>query len=135
METVTGRSSRFLKYLGALSLLLVSTAASLCQRLPAPMRLWSVAPLTATGPVVNLTIGSQGAILSAPHGDSHTGSIFAATRSVVFAGDRIVLASPVDRRIEGARGQTVYVLLSLDLRTGEVKNTRNGAGFIENYIM
>jgi hypothetical protein len=63
--------------------------------------------------------------------DSQTGSAFAATRSVVFAGDRIVIASLVGtRKVEGAQiPEDVYQLLSLDTRTGEVKDTLETSAF------
>jgi hypothetical protein len=75
---------------------------------------------------MGIAFGAKGATVTAPHVDSQTGSIFAATRSVVFAGDRIVLASMVGmRKVEGAQTlEQVYQLLSLDSNTGEVKNTR-----------
>ena len=68
---------------------------------------------------------------SGPHIDSQTGSIFSATRSVVFAGDRIVLASMVGmRKVEGAPvPEEVYQLLSLDAQTGEVKGSREFVDF------
>jgi len=53
---------------------------------------------------MGVTIGGGGATVTGPRVDSQTGSIFAATRSVVFAGDRIVLASMVGmRNVDGAQ--------------------------------
>lgn len=101
------------------------------QNLPEATRLWSVGPLTKSEPVMGVTFGSGGTVVTAPHVGSQTNSIFAATRSVVFAGDRIVLASMVGmRRVEGAQvpGE-VYRLLSLDSNTGEVKDTREFLAF------
>jgi hypothetical protein len=87
--------------------------------------------MTKSEPVMGIAIGGGGATVTAPHVDSQTGSIFAATRSVVFAGDRIVLASMVGlRRVEGAQvPKQVYQLLSLDAKTGEVKDSREFVDF------
>jgi len=75
---------------------------------------------------MGIAFGAGGATITGPHVNTQTGSIFAATRSVVFAGDRIVLASMVGmRRVEGVQNPAgVYQLLSLDARSGEVKDTR-----------
>jgi len=80
---------------------------------------------------MGISFGAGGATVGGPHADSQTGSIFSATRSVVFVGDRIVLASRVGmRKIEGAQAPVgVYELLSLDLHTGKVKNTREFLAF------
>lgn len=58
-----------------------------------------------------------------------TQSVFAATRSLVFAGDRVVLVSMVGmRRVESAQiPESVYQMVSLDVRTGKVKNTREAS--------
>ena len=82
-------------------------------------------PLAKGEPVTGVTFGSSGATFSGPHVDSQTRSIFSATRSVVFAGDRIVLASDL-----GPAGpQDVDEILSLDIRTGEIKDSRKLVGF------
>jgi len=74
---------------------------------------------------MGVTFGSGGATFSGPHVDSQTRSIFSATRSVVFAGDRIVLAPDL-----GPVGpQDVDEILSLDIRTGEIKDSRKLVGF------
>ncbi|MGA2482158.1 MAG: hypothetical protein ABSF92_03455 [Candidatus Acidiferrales bacterium] len=80
---------------------------------------------------MGIAFGAGGATATAPHVNSQTGSIFAATRSVVFVGDRIVLASMVGmRKVEGAQvPEQVYQLLSLDAKTGEVKDTREIPAF------
>jgi hypothetical protein len=90
------------------------------------MRVWSVGPLTKTEAVMGLVLRAGGATVTAPHVSSQTGSIFVATRSVVFAGDRIVLASMVGmRKVEGAQvPESVFQILSLDAGTGEIKNIR-----------
>jgi hypothetical protein len=112
-------------------LLIASVGVVFAQKSPPPMRVWSVGPLTKSDPVMGITFGAGGATVAAPHVDSQTGSIFAATRNVVFAGDRIVLASKVgERRVEGAQEtREVYQLLSLDAKTGEVKDSRECIGF------
>jgi hypothetical protein len=101
------------------------------QKLPLPTRMWSVGPLTTSEPVVGISFGAEGAKVTPPHVDSQTGSTFAATRSVVFASDRIVLASMLGmRKVEGAQlPAQAYQLLSLDAKTGEVKDTREILAF------
>ena len=109
----------------------VLTWVSFAQDPAKPTRMWSVGPLTKGEPVMGIAFGRGGATLTGPHVDSQTDSTFAATRSVVFAGDRIVLASKVGTRtVEGAQIPAgVYQLLSLDVQTGEVKNTREFLAF------
>ena len=132
MEITVKYSSQSLKcfLLGTL-LLQGSVAFSAAQGLPTPTRVWSVGPLTKSEPVMSITLGAGGSTVAGPHIDSQTQSIFLATRGVVFAGDRVVLASRVgDRRIEGTeRPITVYQLLSLDAQTGVVKDSRELVDF------
>jgi hypothetical protein len=105
--------------------LLAAAESCLAQKLPEPTRVWDVGPLTTGEPVMGVTFGAGGATFSGHHVDSQTRSIFAATRSVVFAGDRIVLASDL-----GPMGpQDVDEIFSLDARTGEVKDSRKLVGF------
>jgi hypothetical protein len=110
---------------------MASFGVASAQKLPVPIRLWSVGPLSKGEPVMGFTLGGGTATFTGPHDDSQTGSIFSATRSVVFAGDRIVLASRVgSRRVEGKQApEDVYQLLSLDTKTGEVKDTREIPAF------
>lgn len=112
-------------------LFLVASPVVLAQTLPQPTRIWSVGPLTKGEPVMSGAFGPGGATFSGPHVDSQTGSIFSATRSVVFAGDRIVLASSVGmRKVEESQvPATVYELLSLDIRTGDIRETRELLAF------
>jgi hypothetical protein len=124
--------SQYVKHFGPGALLLLGAVAiGFCQKLPQPTRVWSVGPLTKSEPVMGVAFGPGGVRFTGPHVDSQTGSVFSATRSVVFAGDRIVLASRVGtRRLEGARvPEEVYQLLSLDAQTGEVKDTRGIEAF------
>jgi hypothetical protein len=116
---------------GALLLLTGSVAVGFAQKLPPTTRMWSAGPLTKSEPAMGVTFGDGGARVTGPHVDSQTSSIFAATRSVVFAGDRIVIASRVGmRRLEGAQvPASVYQLLSLDAQTGMVKETREFLAF------
>jgi len=74
---------------------------------------------------------SGGTTFTGPHTDSQTGSIFAATRSVVFVGDRLVLASRIGTRQvpEAKIPAQVYQLLSLDTQTGQVKESREITAF------
>jgi hypothetical protein len=132
MEILVRFRSQSLKRSGRVALLLMSSVGIVfAQKLPPPTRQWSVGPLTKSEPVMGIAFGGGGATVTAPHVDSQTGSIFAATRSVVFAGDRIVLASMVGlRRVEGAQvPKQVYQLLSLDAKTGEVRDSREFVDF------
>jgi len=115
----------------AFSAVSVFAHLAVAQTVQAPARLWSVGPLVQMEPTNEVAFGSGGPKLSAGQLGSQTGSIFAATRSVVFAGDRVVLAVRVGmRRIEGAQvAATVFRLLSLDLLTGTVKNEREIVAF------
>jgi hypothetical protein len=101
------------------------------QKLPEPTKLWTVGPLTKPVTVGGVSFGPGGAQFSGLHEDTQTQSIYAATRSMAFAGDRIVLASRTGaRQIEGAAvPASVYRLLSLDAQTGEVKDTREILAF------
>ena len=80
---------------------------------------------------MGVTFGAGGAALTGPRLDSQTASVFSATRSVVFAGDRVVLASKVGmRKVDGAHvPEMVYQLFSLDTLTGAVKVTREISAF------
>jgi hypothetical protein len=107
------------------------------QKSPPAKRLWSVGPLTKSEPVMGIALGSAGATVTGPHEDSQTRSTFAATRSVVFAGDRLVLASMVGMRsVEGKQvPEQVYRLLSLDSKTGHVKDTREITAFASLVVL
>lgn len=125
-------TAQFLKNLSrGFFLLVVTSIFGFAQKLPQPTRLWSVGPLTKSEPVMGVTFGAGGPTFTGPHVDSQTSSIFAATRSVVFAGDRIVIASMTGmRRVEGAQvPASVYQLLSLDAQTGTVKDMREFPAF------
>ena len=76
-------------------------------------------------------MGPNGVTFTGAHADTQTGSTFIATRGIVFAGDRIVLASMVGmRKVDGAKiPEQVYQLLSLDTVTGQVKDTREFPAF------
>jgi hypothetical protein len=121
-----------LKKIG-LAVLLVTAIAMYApaQNLPAPSRVWSVGPLTNAEQVMGFVVGNSGTTLSGPHIDSQTSSIYAATRSVVFVGDRLVLASKVGmRQVPDAKIPVqVYQLLSLDTQTGRVKEKREITAF------
>lgn len=105
--------------------------SSSAQHLVSPSRVWSVGPLTKAEQVMGFAVGSGGTTLTGPHINSQTSSIYAATRSVVFVGDRIVLASDTGtRQVPDAKiPMQVYQLLSLDRQTGQVKNTREITAF------
>src|SRR5260370_527150 len=80
---------------------------------------------------MSIGFGGGGGTLTGPGVGTQTSSIFAATRSVAFAGDRVVLASKVGTRsVEGAKvPEQVYQVLSLDVQTGEVKDAREISAF------
>jgi hypothetical protein len=106
-------------------LMLGAVATGFGQKLPPPTRVWSVGPLSKSELEMGVVFGARGATFTGEHLDSQTGSVFSATRSVVFAGDRIVLVSRGMRRVEDARVPVeVHQLLSLEAQTGEVKDTR-----------
>ena len=98
----------------------------------APSLVWSIGPLTKGEQVMGFAVSTSGeTTLTGPHLDSQTSSIFTATRGVIFAGDRIVLISKVGlRQVPGHNVPAhVYKLLSLDLKTGQVKDTREITAF------
>ena len=113
---------------------LVFLGASICaaQTLSGPSRMWSIGPLTKGEQVMGFAVGaSSGTTFTGPHIASQTGSIFAATRSIVFVGDRLVLASKIGMRQlpEAKIPAQVYQLLSLDTQTGQVKDSREILAF------
>ena len=118
---------RHSRSISLVALMLSPAVSCFAQNSLQPSRIWSVRPLTKGEPVMGISFGAGGATVGGPHVDSQTGSIFSATRSVVFAGDRIVLASRVGTRmIEGAKAPVgVYKLLSLDSHSGKVKDNRD----------
>lgn len=81
-------------------------------------------PLTKIEPAAGIAFGTDGATITGPHIDSQTGSIFSATRSVVFAGDRVVVAITTAQVPKQA-----YILLSLDAKTGEIRQSREFSDF------
>lgn len=114
------------------SILLLSVCAvGSPQKLPSPTRIWSVGPLTKSEPAMIGTFGAGGVTVTGPQSNAQTVSVFQATRSVVFAGDRIVLRSELGmRKVEGTQNpETVDRLFSLDMQTGEIKDTRDFSGF------
>ncbi len=129
MEILAGSQSK--RFVLAAALLLGSVTIGFAQKVPKPKRVWSVGPLTKSQPVMGIAFGAGGATLTGPRVDTQTSSIFAATRSVAFAGDRVVLASKVGTRsVEGAKvPEQVYQVLSLDVQTGEVKDAREISAF------
>lgn len=112
-------------------LLVLALGIAAAQKLPPPTRLWSVGPLTKGEPAMGVSFGRGAASATGPYVNSQTASVFAATRSVVFAGDRIVIASMLGlRKVEGTgTTEEVYQLLSLDSKTGKVKDARQISTF------
>jgi hypothetical protein len=96
-----------------------------------PVQLWSVGPLVQSEPVMGFSLGPGGPQFTGPHVSSQTSSIFSATRSVAFAGDRLIVAATTGMRpVEGAQVPAeIYQLLSLDLKTGEIKDRREVLAF------
>ena len=121
-----------LRQFGIVAVFLLGLAVvGFAQKLPSLTSMWSVGPLTKGEPVMGVAFGDRGTTVSGPRVDSQTGSIFSATRSIAFAGDRIVLASKIGtRKVEGAQTPaTVYQVLSLDVQTGRVKDSREILAF------
>jgi len=108
-------------------LLMAIAGVAVAQKVPEGKRVWSVGPLIKPQTVGSFSVGAGGTTLSGMHVDTQTGSTFAATRSVVFAGERIVVA--VGLGMQAVAGKPTPVrfcqLLSLDAQTGEVKNRRD----------
>src|SRR5260370_21850377 len=131
MNVMMRYCAQWVKHVGLGALLLTAVTAGFAQKLPKPTRVWSVGPLTKSQTVGGIAFGPGGATISGPRVDTQTTSVFAATRSVAFVGDRIVLASKVGtRNVEGAKvPEQVYQLVSLDVQTGEVNNTREISAF------
>jgi len=100
--------------------LLVMATAGFAQQLPQAARVWSVGPLTEGEPATSVSFGPDGIPVIGAKVDSQTGSAFAATRSVVLADDRVVIGFTVSE--PGAK--QVYKLLSLDVATAEIKDSR-----------
>jgi hypothetical protein len=115
---------------GTLSMMALA-GIGIADKLPTPTRVWSVGPLTKPETVGSFAFGPGGGTFTGLHMDSQTGSIFSATRSIAFADDRIVLASKIgSRRVEGHPiPENVYSLLSLDVETGKIKDTREASAF------
>jgi hypothetical protein len=111
--------------------LLLGGAFGSAQKMPLPTPAWSVGPLTKDSALMGVAFGPADARAMAADPGFQTESVFAATRSVVFAGDRIVLVSMVGmRKVEGAQSpESIYQIMSLDVRTGEVENTREASAF------
>lgn len=123
---------QFPRHFGILTVLLLgSVVSSFAQKLPSPKPVWSVGPLAKGEPVMGIAFGAKGATFSGPRVDTQTGSIFSATRSIAFAGDRIILAARIGMsKVEGAQiPATVYQILSLDAQTGGVKDRREVLAF------
>jgi hypothetical protein len=128
MTRVADGSANFVWRCGLVVVLLVVIAGvGAAQKVPEGERVWSVGPLVKPQAVESVAFGNGGATFSGMHVDSQTGSTFAATRSVVFAGDRIVVAANLGMRTVEGRPTPVHVcqLLSLDGQTGEVKDRRD----------
>jgi hypothetical protein len=126
MGFVVRYGSQLLRSFGLGALLLLGLAPlGLAQKLPQATRVWSVGPLTKGEQVMGVVFGAGGATLTGTRVDSQTGSTFQATRSVVFAGDRVVLVS----RAALPDPKQIDQLLSLDAKTGEIKDSRDLVGF------
>src|SRR5215472_14029811 len=121
-----------MKHIGCATILAMVTLSGAFSVGQAPSRVWSIGPLTKGEQVMGFAVSGSGATtLSGPHLDSQTSSIFTATRGVVFAGDRIVVISKTGmRQVPGhSIPACVYKLLSLDVKTGQVKDTREITAF------
>jgi hypothetical protein len=94
----------------------VATAAA--QKVPEAKRVWSVGPLVKPQTVGSFSFGSGGATFGGMH---------AATRSVLFAGDRVLVAANLGMQTLEGKPTPVRAcqLLSLDVQTGAVKDRRD----------
>ncbi len=123
------------------ALVAMSAIPAIAQKLSEPTKIWTIGPLTK--PLVmtagNFSFGAGGPQFSAMHEitDTQTRSVFSATRSIAFAGDRIVVASKTGTRtVEGASiPASVYSVLSLDAQTGEVRNKREFDAFTSLLVL
>src|SRR5271156_6485281 len=108
-------------------LLIVLVGAAAAQRAPEAKRIWSVGPLVKPQTAGTFSVGAGGTTFGGMHVDTQTGSTFVATRSVVFAGNRIVVAASLGMQTVEGRPTPVHVcqLLSLDAQTGVVKDRRD----------
>jgi hypothetical protein len=126
----TGAAGRvtFLVRFALLTLLMVTFVGLVAaQKVPEAKKVWSVGPLVKPQTVGSFSFGSDGATFGGMHADTQTGSTFAATRSVVFAGNRILVAASLGMQTLEGRPTPVQVcqLLSLDVQTGAVKDRRD----------
>lgn len=126
MKAGPGKSFRpYSSLLAGFFFLLVCPALGFAQNSSQPIRVWSVGPLTKAETVGEVAFGASGPAFTGTHMDSQTESVFQATRRAVFAGDRIVIAM----RVGPPASNQVYRLLSLDAKTGEVKDSRDLTDF------
>lgn len=75
--------------------------------------------------MVGIAFGSGGPTITPSQVDTQTSSIFSATRSAVFAGDRVVVAG----RLGPPTPKQLYRLISLDSKTGDVMASRDFTDF------
>jgi hypothetical protein len=112
---------------------LFGAVAAVCfsQKTPQPTQMWSVGPLVKSEPTAAISIGKNGAVFAPSYISSQRESTFRAIRSVAFAGDRIILVPSIGvRKAEGSQQPiSVYRLLSLDLKTGAVRESREFEAF------
>jgi hypothetical protein len=101
--------------------LLAFCGAAFGQASSSPQRVWSVGPLSKSEQVVGVAFGPGGPTITPSQVDTQTSSIFSATRSVIFAGERVV----VSVRVGSPPAKQLYRLFSLDLKTGEVMDSRD----------
>ncbi len=106
------------------ALVVALSTITFAQKLPTATRVWSVGPIVKPEPAREIEFGRKGARLSDRSTDSQTGSIFAATRSVLFSGNRIIVGARTGPTIP-----QVYKLFSLDSKTGEVRDSREFSNF------
>src|SRR5580658_10803919 len=83
---------------------------------------WSVGPLASDVQSASLEFGSNGA---GSHAGTPPDSVFAATRRIAFAADRVIVAV----RLSSDASNPGWRLLSLDLKTGAVRDQRDLANF------
>lgn len=104
---------------------------TLTQTAAVPIRIWSTGPLHPERSTSGIAFGPKGPTLDRPGVATQTSSIFSATRTVVFAGDRIVAVVQTGmRKIDESQVPvSTFQLLSINAKTGQIENRREFEAF------
>jgi hypothetical protein len=105
---------------------LLSSSAIHGQQKAPPVRLWDVGPLVRATSVPEVTFGTRRANFTSPRVSSQTSSTFAATRRVIFSGDRVVALVLTETR--NAEDSQIPLpsceLFSIEIKSGQIKESR-----------